>query len=148
MGTTEPQDITGFDLKSLKEQADMDDKLFNWKEKGYKVELLGKEDMEGTEVYKIKLVDDEGDEYTHFIDAENYIDLKTVTKLKFGDQTQESETYYSNYEMIDGIAFPFSIENHMNGQMVSQINIEEVKMNVGVDDSIFNKPTKPAPEKP
>lgn len=147
-GTTEPQDITGLDLKSLKEQAEMDDRLFNWEEKGHKAELLGKEDMEGTEVFKIKLIDDEGDEYTFFIDSENYVQLKSISKLKFGDQTVESEMYFSNYEVIEGIAFPFSIESRMSGQIVSQINIEEVKINVGVDDSIFEKPKKPVEKQP
>ena len=37
------------------ESKDFPDAFFNYKEKGYTIELLGKEDLEGTETFKIKL---------------------------------------------------------------------------------------------
>ena len=37
------------------QSKDFPDAFYNYKEKGYTVELLGKEDLEGTETFKIKL---------------------------------------------------------------------------------------------
>jgi len=48
MGKTEPEAMTGDDLKQMQDQADMvEGPLLNWKEKGHQVELIGKETVEG-----------------------------------------------------------------------------------------------------
>ena len=38
------------------EANDFPNSFLNWKDKGYTVELLGKEDMDGTDTFKIKLI--------------------------------------------------------------------------------------------
>ena len=53
----------------------MDGMLWNWKEKGYTVTFDGKEDMEGTSCYKIKVDTKEGDSFTYYIDAEFLSDV-------------------------------------------------------------------------
>ena len=81
MGTTTPQDMTADEVKVIKEQSDMEGPLYNWKEKGHKAELLGKEEMEGTSAYKIKLEKANGNTDTYYIDAENFMLLKTASKV-------------------------------------------------------------------
>ncbi|MBN1253147.1 MAG: outer membrane lipoprotein-sorting protein [Bacteroidales bacterium] len=148
LGTSDPQDVGEDQIKGFKEQADIDGKLFNWKEKGYTVELIGKEDMEGTEVYKIKLTEkpekegEAGDVTFYFVDAENFVVLKTTAKRILRGTEVSSDSYSSNYKEVEGIIFPFSIETKMDGNSVSQIVIEEVKFNEDIDDTIFSRPEK------
>ncbi len=151
-GTDEPQDINPDQLKQLKDQADFTGKLWNWKDKVQSLELIGKEDMEGTEVYKLKMVDKpeknendttevkEGDVTYIFIDAENFVILKMLSKKKIRGTEMEFETYQSNYKDLDGIVIPFSMETKMKGKTVSQIAIDTVKFDVDFDDSIFERP--------
>ncbi len=54
-GVTDPQPRSEDDLKGMHYQADMDGMLWNWNEKGYTVTFDGKDDMEGTSCFKIKL---------------------------------------------------------------------------------------------
>jgi hypothetical protein len=146
-GTLDPIELTGIQLKSMKRQADMDGMLYNYAEKGYTTTLEGTEDLEGTKVYLIKQVDADGDIFVHYMDAENYVLLKTKATLAYQGSTIEAETYYSNYKPVDGVIMPFSMESKVNGQTQSTIVIEEYAFNKPVDDALFEKPASaPKPE--
>jgi len=144
-GSLDPIEMSGWQLDAFAREADFDGMLYNYKEKGYEAELIGKEDMEGTEVFKIKLTGEDGNIFYHFIDSDNFVLLKTTTKMKIGDSDIESDTYYSNYKEKDGIIIPYSIESRSNGQTVRQINIEEVTYDEQIDDSKFKMPEKEEP---
>jgi len=146
-GSPDPEKIAGDDLKDFQEQADMDGALIDYKEKGHTVELIGKEDMEGTPVYKLKLTLKSGDIRNIYIDAENYLDLKVSSKRKTPGGEVEVDQYLGNYKPVAGVMFPFSIDTKVKGQTVSQITIEKVETDIAIDDSVFKFPAKP-PEKP
>lgn len=140
-GVTDPQQMTEDDLKGMRYQADMDGMLWNWNEKGYAVTFDGKEDMEGTSCFKLRLDTKEGDSFTYYIDSDSYILLRTNTKMKIMGNETESDTYYSNYSMIEGIAVPGKIETKMKGQLMGTLVIEKVELNVELNDALFEKPS-------
>jgi hypothetical protein len=45
LGKTEPEPMSAEEANDLREQADMDGPLVDWKEKGHTLELVGKEDV-------------------------------------------------------------------------------------------------------
>jgi outer membrane lipoprotein-sorting protein len=146
-GSPDPEKIAGDDLKEAEEQADMDGPLVDYKEKGHKVELVGKEDMEGTPVYNLKLTLKNGDVRNICLDAENYLELKVNLKRKTPGGEIEVDQYVGNYKPVNGVLFAFSIETKIKGQTANQITIEKVEIDVPIDDSAFKMPAKPA-EKP
>jgi hypothetical protein len=141
-GATDPQPFSEDELKSMRYQADMDGMLWNWKEKGYTVTFDGKEDMEGTSCFKIKLVTKEGDNFTYYIDSDSYIMIRSNTKIKVMGNETEADTYYSNYMQVEGMAVPAKIETKMNGQIAMTIVVDKVEFNTELDDALFEKPTK------
>jgi hypothetical protein len=141
-GATDPQPMSDDELKSMKYQADMDGMLWNWKDKGYTVTYDGKEDMEGTPCYKIKVVTKEGDSFTYYIDSDSYILLRTNSKIKVMGNESEGDTYYSNYKQIHGMAVPGKIENKVHDQLAGTIVVDTVKVNIQLPDSLFDKPSK------
>jgi hypothetical protein len=145
-GTTDPQEIPAEQVKFMKWQAEIDGFLYNYKEKGLTTELIGKEDLEGTEVFKIKQTNPEGDVFTYYIDAENYVILKSeiTTKMMGNEIKQEGST--SNFKEVEGMVFPFSIENKTQGQVVNQVVVDTILFNQEVNDSIFIMPAKKVPE--
>ncbi|HKA18120.1 MAG TPA: hypothetical protein VKN18_07355 [Blastocatellia bacterium] len=148
-GSPDPEKIAGDDLKEAEEQADMDGSLVDYKEKGHKVELVGKEDMEGTPVYNLKLTLKNGDVRNIYLDAENYLELKFKLKRKGPGGEVEIEQYAGNYKPVNGLMFPFSLETKVKGQTVSQIVIDKIELDTPIDDSIFKMPEKPVqPSKP
>ena len=143
-GSLDPVELSDVQLKSMERQADIDGMLYDYKEKGYTTTLEGEEEMEGSPVFVIKQLKDE-DEFIHYMDAENYVLLKTKAKLNVEGSIIEIETLFGNYKPVDGIVMPFSIESKVNGQTQSQIMMEEYVFNEEVDDAIFEKPA-PAPK--
>jgi hypothetical protein len=133
-------------VKASKDEMDLTGELYNYREKGHTVDLIGKEDMEGTETYKLKLTKKSGDVEYLYVDAGNHYILKKTSKHKFQDKEVEGETLYSDYRKIDGILFPFSTESRQVGQsMGGQVmKIDSVEINAKVDDSIFKMPPKSA----
>jgi len=140
-GTLDPQDMGPDMVKDMKEQADFDGDLYNYEEKESTLEFTGTEEAEGTEVYKLKLTKKNGDVSNYFIDTETYIVLKTTAKRLIQGVEVESETILGNYQMLDGMAFPFSISTGMNGQVGAEIVITEVVFEVEIGDDFFAKPT-------
>lgn len=146
-GSTDPVVLPEEQAKRFKQQADFDGPLFDYKEKGNTVELLGKEDMEGTPVYKLKITLDDGDVQYTFLDAEYFLELKVTTKVKQGESEIEVETFLSDYKEVDGQMIAHAIESKTGGNVVSQLTIETVEFDVPVEDAIFVMPTKSEEEK-
>jgi len=146
-GNPDPEKVAGDDLKDLEEQSDLDGALVDYKQKGHTVELIGKEDMEGTPVYKLKLTLKNGDVRNIYIDAENYLELKVTSKRKTPGGEIEVDQFLGNYKSVNGLMFAFSIDTRVNGQSVNTITIDKIELDVPVDEALFKMPAKPA-EKP
>ncbi len=141
-GKTDPERMSPEAVKDSKEQADFTGPLFNYKEKGNSVELLGKEDMEGTDTYKLKVTKKSGDVTYFYLDATSYLELKQTSKHKFKDKEVESVHLSSNYKSIEGLMFPFSMEERGSddASQGQTMNIESVELNPKIDESIFKMP--------
>lgn len=126
--------------KQTLEQADMDGLLHDYEEKGYKLVLVGEEEVEGTETYKLKLTKENGDEIDIFLDMDSYMMIKTKAKMDMMGQEIEAETFFSNYKMIDGVAIPTSIETKAGPQGAMTMEFDEIEFNVEMDDEIFKIP--------
>jgi len=116
--------------------------LYNWKEKGHKLEFAETTTMEGTDVYKLKLTNSGGDITYYFLDAESFMILKQTRTMQRMDMEFESETYFSNYKMIDGVAIAFSRETKVNGRTMMHQTIESIEFDKEIDDSMFKEPEK------
>lgn len=143
MGKKDPEAMSGDMLKEVKEQADFDGPFIDYAKKGNKVELLGKEKIEGTDAYKLKLTQKDGSETIVFLDAESFLEIRMESKKMMQGQEIEGETTLGNYQEVGGMLFPFSIENKAKGMPGGQvITIEKVELNPTVADDLFAMPKK------
>ncbi|MFC2116483.1 outer membrane lipoprotein carrier protein LolA [Bacteroidota bacterium] len=142
-GSAEPIDLTGPDLRGLQDMADIDGPLWNYQEKGHQLELLDTENMEGSEVFVLKLTKKDGDINHLYLDSENYVVLKVKSKTIVNDSEVEIESVMSNFQEVNGYIMAFTTEQSFGGQVGMTINIEDVKTNEEVEDNIFNKPVTP-----
>lgn len=149
MGVKDPQKMSDEDVKEIKEQADFDGPLVDYKDKGNTVELMGKEDVEGTSAYKLKVTLKSGDVRYIYIDADSFLELKTTTMIKREGNEMQVDSYSGDYKEVDGMMLPFSIETKVKDQTVSQITIDKIEMGAAIDDADFKMPavTQSAPSK-
>lgn len=159
----DPQELTGPQAQSIINQAEIGSPLANYKDKGFKVELLGKEEFEGTEVFKIKVTGKENNTFISFLDAEHFIEIKRVAqRVGRNDNTIEIESLFSDFKPVDGIMMPHSITTKGGGGFGgrgggrggragrgggrggrgSEITIKKYEVNVELDNKIFKMPGK------
>jgi hypothetical protein len=126
----------------FREQAEFADPLVVFREKGYPLELLGQEDLEGKAVFKLKMIKTDGKEIYFYLDAESGIRLKSSLSMKVGDASSLVEIIYSDYRPVEGQQVPFAIENRTGGKTQSRLVLETVEINPDMDDAIFAMPKK------
>ena len=146
MGKSDPEVMADDQAKNMQEQADIDGPLVDWKEKGHPVELIGMEDVDGTEAYKIKVDLANGDVRHHYLDSEYFITIKQEGKTTMQGNEVEFETILSDYKEVGGLMFPHSIESKPKGAPAGQvITIDEIEVGIEVSDDLFAMPA-PATE--
>ncbi len=142
--------MTPDELREMEVQADMDGPLVDWKEKGHKVELQGREPVEGSDTFKLKLTLKNGDTRTLFLDVDSYLEVKQASKRKVRDTEIEAETTMGDYKEVGGLMIAHAMESGAKGMPQKQkVVIEKVELNVPIADSRFAMPAKqPTPEAP
>ncbi len=132
---------------------DFPDSFLDYKEKGYTVELMGTETIEGTETFKVKLVKEpltidgnkEEDVSYYFFDTENFVPISVQSEIKSGPaKGMISEITLSDYQEVDGLYFPFSMTQGVKDQGSSPLTILSIELNPAVEDAAFAFPKEMA----
>lgn len=122
-------------------EATFEAEYYNYAEKGHKVELEGKETIEGTEVYKLKLTKENGTVEYYYFDTELFVPVMQSTEISAGPQKgQWSQTFLSDYQEVNGVMMPFFMETKMNGESFQKITMETIEANIDIEEGLFSMP--------
>lgn len=132
MQQADPRAMTDAEYKSESKQLDVQGSFVNYKDKGYKIELEGEENINGKKAYKLR-VDRNGDISTYFVDAGTWYVVKIISKVDAQGQSMEIENTYSDFKKnADGFIFPYGMTNAQGN-----ITWNKISTNVTVDNKIF-----------
>jgi hypothetical protein len=146
-GRRDPEKLPGDELKSLALRADMDGPLIDYKAKGHKIAYLGTEDVDGTEAHKLKIQLKNGNVRFVFLDPDYFLEIRVIDQMKIRGVQIERETDLGNYERINGVYIPFSIESGKKGGPKNQIiEIDKAEANVKLKNALFQCPKPRAPK--
>lgn len=140
MGSTAAVDVTGAEAESIKESADLDGMLWNYREKGSTIALGGSEEVNGRDHFVLNLTKSNGDVNRYYIDKENYLLGKIVQKAVMNGMEMEVEVLLSDYTPVDGFKMPFSNEQRYGGQIAQTIKFDKIETGVDLEDALFSKP--------
>jgi outer membrane lipoprotein-sorting protein len=148
MGKKDPEPMTADDTKVMQEDGDIDGPLVDYKAKGNQVELVGKDKVEGTDAYKLKVTLKNGDVKYLYLDADSGLEIKEESKRMIRDTETETETSLSDYREVNGLMFAFATQSSIKGSpQVQKLTIDKIELNVPLDDASFKMPAvapKPA----
>lgn len=142
-----PREMEPGQAKLFAAQAEFENPLVVFREKGNKLELLGREDMDGTPVFKLKLTKTDGSEIYIYLDAARGIELRSTLATKSADGEALNEIIYGDYRPVGGVMMPFSVENRLNGETSVRMTLENIEVNPAISDALFAMPQKAAPAK-
>jgi outer membrane lipoprotein-sorting protein len=146
MGSRQPEPMPAEMAKDLDNQADIDGPLVDYKAKGHQVELVGKEKVEGSDAWKLKVTLKSGDVQYIFLDADSHLEIRNESKRTIRGSEVELENTIGDYKEAGGLLWPHSIQSGAKGRPEKQsFAFESIEVNPAIDDSRFKMPApKPA----
>jgi hypothetical protein len=139
-GIPNPVEMQADQVNIGKMTFDLKGPLFDYIAKGSKLEMGGKEKLNGADVYKLKLITHDGTEMNFYIDAATWYVLKMTTKLNISGNEFEIVTTSSNYQKTNlGVFMPFTQETSYPGLTVISTS-KTIAFNKDIDTSVFVMP--------
>jgi outer membrane lipoprotein-sorting protein len=141
------QPLSQNDLNNIFDEADFDGPFVDYKEKGYKIEFAGKADVLGKPSYKLKLTNKRGDVSYFYFDATSGLLVKWEGSRKMNDKDVPWETFFHEFQEVNGLKYPFLIESDAPGtDQTQRITAEKINVNLDLADARFDQaPAVPAP---
>lgn len=141
-GRKDPEKMSADDAKELSEDAaDFTGALVDYQAKGYKLDYLGTEDVDGTDAYKLRVTRPNGDITYVFLDPDYFLEIRTINRrIQHGVPT-ETVTDYGDYEQVNGVYYAFAQASGPNGSSDRQkLQFDKAEANTAPDGSMFRFP--------
>ena len=127
-----------------REAKDFPEALLTYPQNGYIIELGESEKIDGKECHVVSLIKPD-----QVIEGQK---ISGVTKFIFDKETQliiqkvqnnamvEIKTFIGDYKSVKGVLFPYSLKTEINGNLVSDVEMETYETNIKIDDLVFIMP--------
>ena len=136
------------ETQALKDEADFDGPLIHYKQKGNKVVLLGSVTANGIDAYKLLVTNPNGQKTMMMVNAHTYNITSEITHKKVAGANPVSshiakiETNYSDFKHVQNLVLPYTIETVVDGKRISNLKINNIRLNPDLPDSLFAMPAK------
>ena len=136
-----PAEVQLAESTAAREQADIDGPLVDWKKKGSRIELIGREAVEDREAYKLKITLKSGGVLTAYLDVKSANLVRTEGLRHVRGKQVQVETTFGDYRLTEGILFPHLVEVRATGRPhVVRIVVDRVEVNPVLSDALFVPP--------
>lgn len=130
------QELEGDALEDMESQAKIFEEL-DYLKGDYTLATTGMENVEDQECYKVIVTSPDGTKSTQYFSKETALKIKEITTQETQGQTVTATNTYHDYMMVDGIQFPKSMTVAGTTPMPMTMELQEVKVNPEIDDSVF-----------
>jgi zinc protease len=129
-----PQRLPEEELNRLKYEAMMG-LILNPDSAGVKMELEGIEKIDNKNAYRVS--NTAGSiKWLSYYDAESGLRILEIKEVNTPSGTFKQEIRYSDYRDVDGLKYPYSIDQKLGPQEIS-FDVSSIKLNQGLDDELF-----------
>jgi len=144
-GRKDPELLGEDETRGLSEEADFYGPLVNYREKGNTVEYLGHDTVDGDDALRLKVTLKNGDVFNYYFDPDTYMIIRIERMQFIQGAVRESLTDLGSYKKVDGVYFPFSIENgsKQNPGFRSKLTVDKMEANVPAPVADFRMPAQP-----
>ncbi len=131
---TGKKDFTEEEIAEKKKNAGLFSEL-NYETNNVNYTLLGIEDMNGKDVYVLKIVDGDNQSFDYF-DVNTFQKLKSTSIQKAEDDVVEVTRTFGDYKEVNGILFPHS-SSLMLGEMGLEGKLTTIEINSKIEATVF-----------
>lgn len=125
----------------MAEEPDFYEELMFAREKGYKTELLGKEELNGTWVYKLAMAKKPDDVHIYYVNAQTFL-IDRIGEYS-EDKAWEGvyfQTLFEDFRSVDGCMFPFRWALQSGDTPPVWRTVKSIQVNIPLPDSVFQRP--------
>lgn len=136
-GSSDPKPSSEAESGAVRRSATMflDGPLMDYKAKGNKVEYVGKEDVNGSPAYKLKVT--LGDQSVDvYLDAKSYLEVRNTASVN----GMVVDNYPTDYRPEGGVLIAHGSDSKMGGTPMMKMSMQKIEVNVPMDDSLFKMP--------
>ncbi len=138
-GMADAQALPDDQVKAAQSALYIGGDLFDYKTRGSKVELAGRENVAGVNTYKIKLITNDGKETVYYIDPTTYYVVKRQSTSNINGEDVLAETTFSNHKKTDfGLVMPYTTVSNQGFEIT--ITVNKVEFNKEIDPKMFDIP--------
>ena len=122
--------------------AEIEPALLGYQEKGHKVALGGRGDVNGQETVRLELTRSDGWVETWHLDPATYLEVAVDSKVfDYSQLPQEMQerAYFSDFRAAEGLVIPHRIEREY-GARHTVTKVERVRVNPELEDGVFAMP--------
>ena len=139
-GQPAPASMPGQQVKMGQLQLEAGGPLLDYASRGGKVELQGKDSVNGAPAYKIKLTTKDGMEVSYFISNSSFYIVREVIKMKADGQDFEISWIKSDYRKTpEGFIMPYATELTIPGVTIN-FAVKKIEINKALDAGVFDMP--------
>ena len=131
---TGKKDLTEEEIAEKKKDAGIFSEL-NYIKNNVNYTLLGIEEMNGKDVYVMKVVDGDNQTFDYF-DVNTFYKVKSVSIQKSEDDVVEVSRTFGDYKEVNGILFPHS-SSLMLGEMGLDGKLTSIEINGKIEATVF-----------
>lgn len=133
--------LAGDELKNMAAEAEFEP-LLNAKASGNVVELVGRDTVGGATAYKLRLtVKHTGYSDYYYVDSASSLPVKWQGTRPNNGNSVVFESYYRDYQLVDGVRFPRVIDTGAQGQTQrQQLTFDHIEVNPAIDSTRFAMP--------
>ena len=123
----EDKELEGKELETMKYEAILNPEL-DYASHGFKAALLGMEEVNGKDAYKIEVTYPNGSKKTDYYDAVSNLPVRSIGDNGVSD--------YGDYRAVNGVMFPYSVSQEMGPQTMKLV-VASIEMNTKMKDDVF-----------
>jgi hypothetical protein len=139
-GVISPKPMSPDRFRVFETQIDMESPLIDFEAKGHQVELLGKEDLEGSATYKLKVTRSSGAIEFHYIHAERFLPIKLQGKVPMEKGEFVYETKFEDYREVGGLFVAHTLVQTVGESDTRTTKFEKIELDIELPSGIFTMP--------
>ena len=136
MGVEKPAAVPEAAAALVRHAVEFRSPLIDAAAQGNKVELLGKEELDGQPTLKLKVTRKDGSEETWYLDPSTYLEVARFDRTLDLPDAKDRWTYYSDFRPVDGLVIAHRQDQEFFIRHLS-FTVEKVQINPEIDPARF-----------
>lgn len=133
--------LTSDEKKRLAAEADLDGPFIDFQAKGITIDVLDKEMLGPSLVWKLKVTFKSGETELYYVESTGYYILRRTSVRSGSEEAVTSDTLYKNFRRTEGVLAPFSVISFVNGgDSAMLLRIQSIELNIPLSDTEFARP--------